>query len=141
MEADGSAKSTVAGNDNKTGIFNSFLQHVAASEDEQLSQNFGAKFEEVPDEVLGARDIWARFATYITDVYTSSSGSNKGKKLGVSVSQQLWTGVIHQARGRCSKSSQQVKVRTPYLTARFTVMPRACMRAHFLRVISRDCVG
>ena len=139
MKANGQKKATVQGNDNKTAIFNSFLSHVASTDDE-LGDTFGADFESVPETVLGAQDIWAQFATYITDVYIVSAGRKKDQAVGVGTAQGLWTGMVNQARGRCCKSSQPVRVSTPqHLTARLTILSHA--RARTACAISRDCVG
>ena len=132
VEARGQAQSTLAGNANHRRFFNDFLNHIA-KEDADLSGKFGLSWESVSDAVLGDKEIWAHFATFLVEVYKIPAGLiNAGKSPSKGTAVNAWSGMINQARIRTLDSENlEVKVcPRAFIIARILPRARALTRAH-----------
>ena len=111
MSSSGSAKTTVDGKANQLAKFEEFLAHVAEHNDE-LAERWGSSWAEMPASELAQREVWAHFATYLVEIVRIAEGvRNAGKPLDIGTAHGIWTGAIHQARGRLSKAEPEIKAR------------------------------
>ena len=93
---------------------NAFLNYIkTASEDGELTTRWGTVWEEVSEEELGQRDIWAHLATYFVEVHRIEDGvRNAGGQLDINTAHGKWTGLINQARTLMERSTnEKAKVR------------------------------
>ena len=94
------------GNANHRRFFNDFLNHIT-KQDAALSGKFGLSWESVSDAVLGDKEIWAHFATFLVEVYKIPAGLiNAGKSPGKGTAVNAWSGMINQARTRTLDSEE-----------------------------------
>ncbi len=83
---------------------NAFLNYIeTASEDGELTTRWGTVWEEVSEEELGQRDIWAHLATYFVEVHRIEEGvKNAGEILDINTAQV--DRLINQARNALEHS-------------------------------------
>jgi len=94
----GKAKSTVNQRNNRLKKCERFLLHVADMSPE-LSARWGIDWDEVPEDELAQRDIWAHMADFLSNVYTIEEGAvNAGQHLGLKTAHGDWSGMIDTAR-------------------------------------------
>lgn len=94
----GKAKSTVNQRNNRLKKCERFLLHVADMSPE-LSARWGTDWDEVPEDELAQRDIWAHMADFLSNVYTIEEGAvNAGQHLGLKTAHGDWSGMIDTAR-------------------------------------------
>ena len=78
----------------------------------ELGERLGNKWDRVPEEELGKRDIYAWFATFFGTIYTIKDGNkHAGRLMDSSTAESAWLGLIDAARSRCERSSPEIKVR------------------------------
>ena len=114
MASIGQSKSVVQARAKQLKDGNAFLKYVeTASEDGELTRRWGTVWEEVSEEELGQRDIWAHLATYFVEVHRIEDGvRNAGGQLDINTAHGKWTGLINQARTLMERSTnEKAKVR------------------------------
>lgn len=94
----GKAKATINQRNNRLKKCDRFLLHVADMSPE-LSAQWGTDWDEVPEDELAQRDIWAHMADFLSNVYTIEEGAvNAGQHLGLKTEHGDWSGMIDTAR-------------------------------------------
>jgi Trp operon repressor len=114
MASIGQSKQTVQARAKQLKDGNAFLNYIeTASEDGELATRWGTVWEEVSEEELGQRDIWAHLATYFVEVHRIEEGvKNAGEPLDINTAHGKWTGLINQARNALEHSTNaKAKVR------------------------------
>lgn len=114
MASTGQSKQTVQARAKQLKDGNAFLNYIkTASEDGELTTRWGTVWEEVSEEELGQRDIWAHLATYFVEVHRIEEGvKNAGELLDINTAHGKWTGLINQARNALEHSTNaKAKVR------------------------------
>ena len=114
MASIGQSKQTVQARAKQLKDGNAFLNYIeTASEDGELATRWGTVWEEVSEEELGQRDIWAHLATYFVEVHRIEEGvKNAGELLDINTAHGKWTGLINQARNALEHSTNaKAKVR------------------------------
>ena len=114
MASTGQSKQTVQARAKQLKDGNAFLNYIkTASEDGELTTRWGTVWEEVSEEELGQRDIWAHLATYFVEVHRINEGDkNAGEPLDINTAHGKWTGLINQARNALEHSTNaKAKVR------------------------------
>jgi hypothetical protein len=105
-ETDGWCKSKA----NQVRIANMFLEHTAEV-DPSLAANWGAKWDNVPEEYACSKELFAHLATYLVDTYVIEKGRvNNGKPLSLDVAHAVWGGLIDQLKQRFSTPSAATQV-------------------------------
>ncbi|KOO33136.1 hypothetical protein Ctob_016278, partial [Chrysochromulina tobinii] len=104
MASIGQSKQTVQARAKQLKDGNAFLNYIeTASEDGELATRWGTVWEEVSEEELGQRDIWAHLATYFVEVHRIEEGvKNAGELLDINTAQV--DRLINQARNALEHS-------------------------------------
>lgn len=113
MTQDGGANSTLGSVASRNKIGDAFLAALSNTNPEPAAL-FGKKWADVPEEYACANQIHELNATFLTTVYTMTTGASKGDHLSQDSAQNYWGGMIYDLKKRFQHSTKQsTKVSTP----------------------------